>query len=82
MQIFKKKNRFLLLSHIILILLSIAIIVPFWILFAASFTDESWAVNHGFGLIPGEWSTLAYQYVLSRWETFGKSLSDYDLRNV
>ena len=73
MEIFKKKNRFLLLSHIILILMSIAIIVPFWILFAASFTDENWAVKNGFILIPGEWSTLAYQYVLSRWETFGKA---------
>lgn len=73
MKIFKKKNRFLLLSHIILILVSIAVIVPFWILFAASFTNENWAVNHGFSLIPGEWSTLAYQYVLSRWQTFGKA---------
>ena len=41
--------------------------------FAASFTDENWAINHGFSLIPGEWSTLAYQYVLSRWQTFGKA---------
>ncbi|WP_346697445.1 carbohydrate ABC transporter permease [Catenibacillus scindens] len=73
MKIFKKKNRFLLLSHIILILVSVAVIVPFWILFAASFTDENWAINHGFSLIPGEWSTLAYQYVLSRWQTFGKA---------
>ena len=47
MEIFKKKNRFLLLSHIIMILMSIAVILPFWILFAASFTDESWAISHG-----------------------------------
>ena len=73
MKIFKKKNRFLLLSHIILILVSIAVIVPFWILFAASFTDENWAVTNGFSLFPGKWSTLAYQYVLSRWQTFGKA---------
>lgn len=73
MKMFKKKNRFLLLSNIIMILFSLAVIIPFWILFAASFTDENWAVKHGFSLIPGEWSTLAYQYVLSRWETFGKA---------
>ncbi len=73
MTIFKKKNRFLLLSNIIMILVSIAVIVPFWILFAASFTDETWAVQHGFSLIPGKWSTLAYQYVLTRWQTFGKA---------
>lgn len=73
MKIFKKKNRFLLLSHIIMILMSIMVILPFWILFAASFTDESWAVKQGFSIIPGEWSIRAYQYVFMRWQTFGKA---------
>lgn len=73
MEIFKKKNRFLLLSHIIMILMSIAVILPFWILFAASFTDETWAISHGFSIFPKEWSVLAYKYVLMRWTTFGKA---------
>lgn len=73
MDIFKKKNRFLLFSHIILILMTIAVITPFWILFAASLTDEKWAIANGFQLIPKEWSTLAYQYVFKRWHTFGKA---------
>lgn len=73
MQLFKKKNRFLLLSHVIMILMSIMVILPFWILFAASFTDETWAVKNGFSVIPGEWSIRAYQYVMMRWQTFGKA---------
>lgn len=73
MKIFKKKNRFLLLSHIIMIIVSIMVILPFWILFAASFTDEAWAVKHGFSVIPGEWSIRAYQFVMMRWQSFGKA---------
>lgn len=73
MDIFKKKNRFLLLSHIIMILMTIAVILPFWILFAASFTDESWAITNGFSVFPKEWSLLAYKYVFLRWQTFGKA---------
>lgn len=73
MGIFKKKNRFLLLSHIIMILMTIAVITPFWILFAASLTDEKWAIANGFQLIPKEWSILAYKYVFMRWQTFGKA---------
>lgn len=73
MKIFKKQNRFLLLSHIIMIIMSIMVILPFWILFAASFTDEAWAVNHGFSVFPAEWSIRAYQYLMLRWQTFGKA---------
>lgn len=73
MKIFKKKNRFQLLSHIILILMSISVLIPFWILFAASFTEETWALKYGFSIWPGEWSTLAYQYVFTKWQTFGRA---------
>ena len=71
--ILQKRNRFLLLSHIILILMSIGVLLPFWILIAASLTDETWAIKNGFAVIPKEWSTLAYKYVFVRWQTFGKA---------
>ncbi len=72
-KIFKKKNRLLLISHIILILMSISVLVPFWILIGASLTEENWAVKEGFSFIPGKWSTLAYQYVFKQWRLFGRA---------
>ena len=72
-KIFQKRNRFLLLSHIIMILMTILVILPFWILIAASFTSENWATLNGFHIIPGEWSLSAYEHVFMRWQTFGKA---------
>lgn len=73
MDLFKRKNRFQLLCHVVMVLMVIVVVVPFWILLAASFTDENWATTNGFSIWPGKWSTLAYEYVFMRWRTFGKA---------
>src|SRR5699024_5160662 len=51
-------------SHIFLILLSIASIVPFVILIASSFTAEEALVRHGYNFIPAEFSMDAYRYLI------------------
>ena len=35
------------LAHIVLIIFSICVIVPFWLLIAASFSDSGYAVANG-----------------------------------
>jgi putative aldouronate transport system permease protein len=37
-----------------------------------SFTDEKTLVNKGASLIPRKWSVTAYEYLISKWEMFGK----------
>ncbi len=68
-----KKNRgFLAVSHIVLIIVSVLAIIPFWLLVMASFTSESSAVNDGYRLIPKEFSLAAYEYLFGRIGLFGK----------
>lgn len=68
-----KKNRgFLTVSHIVLVIVSILAIIPFWLLVMASFTSESSAVNDGYRLIPKEFSLAAYEYLFARIGLFGK----------
>ncbi len=68
----KGHKKFLALSHIVLIIVSVLAILPFWLLLMASFTDESTAVKYGYSLIPKQWSLAAYQYLLGKWQLFGK----------
>ncbi len=65
-------KKFLTLSHIILIITSILAILPFWLLFTVSLSDEKNLVNHGAALFPTKWSTAAYSYLLSKLELFGR----------
>ena len=65
-------KKFLTLSHIILIITSIQAILPFWLLFTVSLSDEKNLVNHGAALFPTKWSTAAYSYLLSKLELFGR----------
>lgn len=45
-------------------LLSVACVVPFLLTVSISFTEETALRMHGYGLIPAEFSTEAYQYIL------------------
>lgn len=50
-------------AHVLMILLSIACLVPFLLVVAASFTDETTLIANGFGLIPEKFSLDAYKYI-------------------
>lgn len=51
-------------AHIVMILLSLAAILPFILLVIASFTDNTTAVREGYSYFPSMWSLEAYQYIL------------------
>ena len=65
-------KKFLALSHIVLIIVTIFAVVPFWLLIVASFTNEKYAVTNGYSFWPKEFSLDAYKYLLSQWQTFGR----------
>lgn len=65
-------KKFLALSHVVLIIVSILAILPFWMLITASLSDEASAVKNGYKLIPEQWSLTAYKYLLSKWQMFGR----------
>lgn len=65
-------KKFLVLSHIVLIFVSICAILPFWLLLTASLSNEGYAVKNGYSLWPEEWSLEAYKFLLSKWEMFGR----------
>ena len=56
-------------AHAVLILLTLAAIVPFVLLIIASFTDNNVAITEGFSFFPSKWSTDAYQYIVNEKDT-------------
>ena len=56
-------------AHAVLILLTLAAIVPFVLLIIASFTDNNVAITEGFSFFPSKWSTDAYQYIVTEKDT-------------
>ena len=65
-------KKFLVLSHVVLIFVTILCILPFYLLIVASFTEEKYAVTNGFSLIPAHLSTDAYRYLLTKAYLFGR----------
>lgn len=53
------------LSHMVMVVLSLAAILPFVLLVIASFTDNAVAVSEGFSFWPSKWSTDAYEYIVN-----------------
>ncbi len=72
MKTYSDEKRWLAASHIILIICSLLVIVPFLLLVIASFTDNSWAAVNGFRFFPKEWSVSAYTYISTQWATIGR----------
>ena len=56
-------------AHAVLILLTLAAIVPFVLLIIASFTDNNVAITEGFSFFPSKWSTDAYHYIVNEKDT-------------
>ena len=51
--------------HIFFVISCLAYLIPFWLLIAISFTEESAISQYGYQLIPKAWSTAAYEYVFA-----------------
>jgi putative aldouronate transport system permease protein len=50
--------------HTILIIITFVFLVPLMVVISASFTDEIALTRNGYGLLPSQFSTTAYQYLL------------------
>ncbi len=51
--------------HVFFVISCLAYLIPFWLLIAISFTEESAIAQYGYQLIPKAWSTAAYEYVFA-----------------
>lgn len=61
------------ISHIVLGLMCVCAVIPFWLLLAASFSDSSYAVAEGYKFFPEKLSLDAYSYILSQWAQIGRA---------
>lgn len=62
----KQTNKgFRVAAHIVLIVISILIIVPFLLLLSSSFTQEQTLISKGYSILPREFSFEAYQYLFA-----------------
>ncbi len=60
----RQERVFQFLSHFVLGLICVTMIVPFLIMLSSSFSSESSVLAEGYSLIPHEFSTDAYKYIL------------------
>jgi putative aldouronate transport system permease protein len=51
--------------HSLLLVISLACLLPAWLVVSASFTDDKALVKNGYTLIPSQFSTFAYEYILT-----------------
>ncbi|SDZ75831.1 putative aldouronate transport system permease protein [Lachnospiraceae bacterium NK3A20] len=61
------------ITYAIMIILVAACVIPFWLLIASSFTDENYIVQHGYSLLPKEFSLNAYRYLGTAAASIGRA---------
>lgn len=61
------------IAHIVLLIISVLAVIPFWLLVAASFSDENVVTAEGYSFIPSKTSLSAYQYILNEWSQIARS---------
>lgn len=60
-------------AHIVMVILSAAAVIPFWLLIAASFESDTYATKVGYKFFPKETSLAAYQYLAMQWDQIGRA---------
>jgi len=74
MKFFKhSENRFKFVCLLILLLITVFCAAPFWLMIAASFTDEQTLIVEGYKFWPSKLGTTAYQYLWAKKETIGRA---------
>lgn len=61
------------ISHVVLMFFTICALVPFILLLAASFSDETAVMVSGYSILPREFTVDAYAYIATRAADIGKS---------
>ena len=59
----KEERSFQIFSHIVLVLLSLAALLPMILLFMSSITDDTTLIKNGYSFFPEKFSLYAYEYV-------------------
>lgn len=59
--------------NLLLAALIAACIIPFWLLFVSSVTSESYLIQHGYSLMPKEFSLDAYKYLWEAKDSIGRA---------
>lgn len=61
------------IAHIIMILLAVLAIAPFWLLVSSSLQEESSILEEGYSFLPKHMSTAAYSYIGKEWTQIGRA---------
>lgn len=54
------------IAHIVMLVISVLAVVPFWLLISSSLSDDGSVVAEGYKFIPQKFSLSAYQYLLDQ----------------
>ncbi|SHK21457.1 putative aldouronate transport system permease protein [Anaerocolumna jejuensis DSM 15929] len=60
----KKINAYQIIAHVVMIMVTISVILPFLLLFMSSITSEDVLLNYGYSFFPRKISLEAYTYIL------------------
>lgn len=69
----KEKTVYQAVAHVVLIILSLTVVIPFLILIMSSFTDETTAIVNGYSMFPAKFSLEAYKYIIQRFDVIGRA---------
>ena len=69
----RQEKAYIVAAHIVMILLAILALAPFWLLVASSLQDESTIVTEGYSFLPKHVSTAAYAYIAQEWAQIGRA---------
>lgn len=64
----KKSNRYQIVLHMILMLITLSVLLPFLLVFISSITDEMTLIRNGYSFFPEKFSLYAYQFILKQSE--------------
>ncbi len=62
----KSKTSLSILVHVVLSILALSCLIPFFILLMSSLSSETSLLRHGYSLFPKEWSLKAYEFLWMR----------------
>ena len=60
-------------AHVVMILLTVAAIAPFWLLVASSLTEGTALTRNGYSFFPKAFSLEAYRYIFMQWNVIGRA---------
>ena len=69
----KEEKTLQILAHVLLCLLCVCAVIPFWLLLAGSISDSDYAIRAGYQFFPKELSLEAYRYILNQWAQIGRA---------